>query len=46
MRIIDPRGAIVARQDVVLQPGQSATMPFRGVGSFRALAEVVGPSRR
>ena len=27
----------------MLQPGQSATMPFRGVGSFRALAEVVEP---
>jgi hypothetical protein len=43
MRIIDKRGATVAQQNVVLQAGQSATLPFRGVGSFRALSEVVQP---
>lgn len=43
MRILDKRGATVAQQNVVLQAGQSATLPFRGVGSFRALSEVVQP---
>ena len=43
MRILDKRGAVVASQQVVLQAGQSATLPFRGVGSFRALSEIVQP---
>jgi hypothetical protein len=43
MRILDKRGAVVASQQVVLQVGQSATLPFRGVGSFRALSEIVQP---
>lgn len=38
MTLIDAKGAIAARQEVTLAPGQSATLQHRGPGLYRALA--------
>jgi hypothetical protein len=43
MRLLDSKGAVVARQDVVLEPGQSATLSYRLPGVFRAQAQIVEP---
>lgn len=41
MRLIDQDGSVVMSRRVELQPGQSATLEFSGVGLFRAQAETV-----
>ncbi len=43
MRLLDTKGAIVARREVVLGPGQSATLQYRLPGVFRAHAQIVEP---
>ncbi len=41
LQFLDPSGAVVASQNVVLQPGESSTLRVPGPGSFRAHASVV-----
>ena len=41
LQFLDERGAVVARDDVVLQAGQSAALEASGPGAFRAHAEVL-----
>jgi len=43
MQLLDRRGALVARQAVVLAPGQSATLRYDVPGVYRAHAEIVSP---
>jgi hypothetical protein len=43
MHLFDRRGAAVARQAVVLLPGQSATLRHDIPGVYRAHAEIVSP---
>ena len=43
MQLLDAKGAVVARQDVVLEPGQSATLAYRRPGVFRAQAQIIEP---
>ena len=43
MRLLDSKGGVVARQDVSLEPGQSATLAYRLPGVFRAQAQIVEP---
>jgi hypothetical protein len=43
LRLLDTRGAVVARKDVVLEPGQSTTLTSRLPGVFRAQVQVVEP---
>ncbi len=44
MQLFDPRGAVVARQAVVLAAGQSATLKHDVPGVYRAHAEIVSPN--
>jgi hypothetical protein len=41
LQLLDASGAVVASQNVVLQPGASSTLRVPGPGSFRAHASVV-----
>jgi len=41
LQLFDASGAVVASQNVVLQPGASSTLRVPGPGSFRAHANVV-----
>jgi len=41
LQLFDASGAVVASQNVVLQPGESSTLRLPGPGSFRAHASVV-----
>ena len=43
MQLLDRRGALVARQAVLLAPGQSATLRYDIPGVYRAHAEIVSP---
>jgi hypothetical protein len=45
MQLLDPRGAVAARQIVTLGPGQSSTLRFSRPGAYRAYSEVtdLGP---
>jgi hypothetical protein len=44
MELIDARGAVVARQSVLLAAGQSATLRYDIPGIYRAHAEIVATS--
>jgi hypothetical protein len=53
MQLIDPAGVVVARQAVLLAPGQSATLKWEKPGTYRGHAEFItrsetlpGPRRR
>jgi hypothetical protein len=41
LQLFDPSGAVVASQNVLLQPGESTTLRVPGPGSFRAHANVI-----
>jgi hypothetical protein len=41
LRLVDDAGAVVARRDVVLGPGQSATLQYLKPGRLRAHADIV-----
>jgi hypothetical protein len=43
LRLFNQAGQVVARQDSVLEPGQSATLRFRTPGVYRAFAQAVEP---
>jgi hypothetical protein len=43
LRLLNQAGQVVARQDAVLEPGQSATLRFRTPGVYRAFAQAVEP---
>jgi hypothetical protein len=43
LRLLDQNGAVVARRDAQLAPGQSAALDFRRPGVFRAQAQVIEP---
>lgn len=43
MQLLDAKGAVVARRDVTLEPGQSATLAYRQPGVLRAQAQIVEP---
>jgi hypothetical protein len=43
MRLLDAQGTVVARRDVTLQAGASATLLYRKSGEFRAHADIVEP---
>jgi hypothetical protein len=44
LRLIDETGVVVARRDVVLGPGQSATLRYRRAGRLRAHADIFEPT--
>jgi hypothetical protein len=44
MQLIDPAGVVVARQAVLLAPGQSATLKFDRPGTYRGHAEFITKS--
>jgi hypothetical protein len=41
LRLVDEQGAVVARRDVVLGPGQSATLQYLKPGRLRAHADII-----
>jgi hypothetical protein len=43
MQLLDVKGAVVARREVSLEPGQSATLAYRQPGVFRAQAQIIEP---
>jgi hypothetical protein len=43
LRLLNQAGQVVARQDSVLEPGQSTTLRFRTPGLYRAFAQAVEP---
>jgi hypothetical protein len=43
LRLLDKRGSVVARQDLVLGPGQSATLRYPYPGVLRAQAQILEP---
>jgi hypothetical protein len=43
MQLLDAKGAVVARRDVSLEPGQSATLAYRLPGVLRAQAQIIEP---
>jgi hypothetical protein len=43
LRLLDRSGAVVARREATLNPGQSTTLVHREPGLYRAHAEVVEP---
>ena len=43
LHLLDANGAIVARRDVTLEPGQSATLRYGLPGVLRAQAQIVEP---
>jgi hypothetical protein len=44
LHLLDANGAIVARRDVTLEPGRSATLRYGLPGVLRAQAEIVEPT--
>ena len=44
MRLYDEAGTIVARRQVTLEPGQSASLRYRTPGRYRAFASVSDPT--
>ena len=44
LRLLDAKGTIVARRDVALEPGESATLVHNLPGVFRAQAQIVEPA--
>ena len=43
LHLLDAKGAVVARRDVTLEPGQSATLALQPARFFRAQAQIVEP---
>jgi hypothetical protein len=43
LRLLDRKGAVVARRDVTLEPGDSATLVHNLPGVFRAQAQIMEP---
>ena len=46
LQLFDQDGAVVARDEVSLQPGQSTTLQIDEPGLYRAHAQVLDPRRR